>query len=467
MKRHRIRTIIVGGVFAAPLLTGVSTYAAAPTITINDSDQNLYAQGANADHTVTYDLESNTLKLANFHGDRVSISGLEDLTILLEGENSLTMADDGSNIGQFKAIYAPHVNLTFTGDGSLTVEDQTPDVEKDIHSSIVQLNDFILDGPTLDLSFNVGRCIEAKNNGGWSRPGVTIIESGTLKLQNCSGAFSNMKDITVNGGSVEINNVNEVAYTNEAPRNFNISGGLYRANVRSGAGIRADESINISGGEVYVNGSYYAIEMTEQFQSIGSNNKRIFSISGGLLDIESGTLGGIKVAYINSESYIDFSGGTIIFHNNTIGKNGPLAMIAYREENDKNIILGKKMNVYPEGMSVQVTSAEGMIGYSGYAYYLASKTDTAVITDDPTKIPDYTEELPDEIPETSGGEEEAEETAEEESDVKTPDTGIFSGETEQSTLLAISLGAVAATTSVLGLALYATKRFAARAKFNK
>ena len=83
----------------------------------SDDKTEFYYEGksSNEDETLTYDSDNHTLTLSNYEGGPISYYNEEDLTIILEGENTIT--SDDNEIG----IETINSGLTIEGNGSLEI----------------------------------------------------------------------------------------------------------------------------------------------------------------------------------------------------------------------------------------------------------------------------------------------------------------------------------------------------------
>ncbi len=374
--------VAAGASLLLPSIIMGSANAADPSITINNSTDNLYTQGFNPDHTVTYDAANNVLKLSNFHGDRVVISNIDDITITLEGENTLSMASYGNAGSDAKAIYAPNTNLTINGDGKLTVADQTPNDFKINASDVIVMKNFILNGATMDLSFNTGACIGSDS--GWGTKSNITINSGSLKLSKCLSGMSTIDTFAINGGLVDISDVgNPTGTYGSLTKNLKVTGGILKV-ANSTSAIHVSNSIDVSGGEIKVdttNSLSTPIQIDKDSANNGSDTKRYFSISGGKLEINAKQCG-ISVKDADSESYINFAGGTTIINNPNTSCSS--VNITYGQENNPNIILSENVKLSPSDALVKMKFTKYTETWKEYMYYLTSETSDMkklVITD--------------------------------------------------------------------------------------
>ena len=286
------------------------------------------------------------------------------------------------------------------------------------------------------------------------KSGIFNAEAISAPIVAISGAKVNLTDkdhnlasgidssvFWMNGGSLKITD-NAIV----VGQRFEILGGEITINNPYGTGGNI-ELINDNAG-FYMDGGSISIDsggntLLAGVCSYGENTT--VEINGGVLNI-SNSSNGISLAQGGT---IDFNGGTTTIKNST----SRAVVIDQAADPENDIAFG-------EGMGIKESDATVFWVKEGDEYAIEHSV-TGIVDEGLTTIAKGYD-----VNRVHGwGINYADE--EEESDVKTPDTGIFSGETEQSTLLAISLGMVAATTSILGLALYAAKRFAARAKFNK
>ena len=438
----KIKSLIISGLsLAAPILLSTSTYAVDPTITINDGVENLYVSSgtqASTDGTASYDASTNTLTLDGFHGDDIQVKNLENLTIQLKNDNTISMANENSwNIPQ--GITAYNTNLTITGTGSLKVN-QTTLSGFDASASIIYANSITINSATLDFKAPAGACLASQNSWGLgSAQGTVTINGGTLKFA-CESAILS-ENIIINGGDTSV--VDNFSSLITTSKNLTINNGNLTVNasgINLGSAMTFSGNIEINGGKTIIDGGQYGIELVNLYGSQAGN----FVINGGTLDIINAD-NGIYLNDTDENSYIEFSGGTT-----TISAKYKTAVIFYDAENDKNITIANGMNLYPENLTVKMEHTD----YNGYGYYLAANNKAvklSILSDEEITPPTDDEQLP--VPDTGSG-------------TKAPDTGFFTGEMD-GTKAIIYAGAAILGTGILYLITYIVKRSTHRNRFRK
>ena len=427
----------------APLFFSVSTYAADPTITINNGAEELYvATGtkASADGKASYNATNNVLTLNNFDGDDIKISNLENITINLQGDNTISMATENST-GIPQGITAYNVDLTITGTGSLKVNPTNLSSFK-TSASVIYANSITIDSATLDFKAPTRTCIASNNS--WTTSGANgnvTINSGTLKLACDSAILS--ENITINGGNITIDN--EFSSLIATSKNLTVNDGNLTINapdLNLGSAMTFSGNVEIKGGKTTISGGQYGIDFTNLSGTLGQVGH--FVITDGVLNINN-VGNGIHLDDANEDSYIEFSGGTT-----TIEAKYKTAEIIYNAENDKNIKIADGMKLYPENLTVEMEYTNYSNVWEEYAYYLASdgKAVTfSILSDKEITPPADDEDLP--VPDTG-----------------VPDTGFFTGEMD-GTKAIIYAGAAILGAGALYLVAYMTKRGIRRNRFRK
>ena len=246
---------------------------------------------------VSYDVASNTLTLHNaniqslylsyrWYDENTGESGTdlpnENLTVKLIGTSTITgFGEDQPGVHIYN-----DVNVAFSGDGTLNIENTYPDAEPypaslNIHSGA----DVYINGATINvtdkLGFNPGE--------NWytavylARDCSLTVNSGALSIHSTgyNTTFHADGDITINNGTVNITNVNEKAglYYNEATDSMN--------NIWAGA-MTATGKTTIYGGTLNLTG-WSALELSYNAgnpdEGIEPNNDALFTMHGGKLNL--------------------------------------------------------------------------------------------------------------------------------------------------------------------------------------
>ena len=369
---------LVGAGFLFSFLMGTGAYAAGPQITINNGAEDLYTASGiktSTDGTASYNSTTNTLTLDGFNGSDIYASGLEDITVFLGGENTLTMYDD--DYFKTRGINVNDAALTITGDGTLKV-DRT-DLKMN-GGSVIKAKSVTIDSAELDLSANVSTCINTV-----ASSGSIIMNSGMVTLGTCGFAMHS-ENIIINGGTLTSNvALTETINIESKSKNFTLNDGEVTVSTENSisAAMMFSGNVEIKGGSLKTNGGSAGIE-------IFKGNSGHFSISGGLLEInnaDTGISAGSTFETSDEGSYLEFSGGTTVVN----AKKSVAAIMYGKKKTDNNIIIGEKMSLYPTDLTVMMKSNEYTDTWYDYTYYLSSdgeEVKNAVITDDDAVIPD-------------------------------------------------------------------------------
>lgn len=292
-----------------------------------------------------------------------------------------------------------------------------------------------------------------------------VFASGTYNLDN----YIDSSMVVITGGEVNLTNANhELAKGNVVTDIFTISDGSL--NITNGD-LKANDYVGIWGGTVNINNPYglgaaillgndeAEFDMYDGIVTIdvgstakdaigGYGDNQVFNIFGGNLNINNASNG---IAFERG-STITFDGGIVTI------KNSSRRAVLVDESTDPEhaISFGDNMGIKEPNLYVFWVDEDYDDGENTDTGIVA--TDTLTIAEGYTyrriygwEIGDTAEEI--EVPNTS--------------DVKTPDTGIFSGVADKTTATIISLGAITMASGLAYLIVYLAKRLIARAKFNK
>ncbi|MBR3254369.1 hypothetical protein IKF88_01390 [Candidatus Saccharibacteria bacterium] len=412
MKRNKL-SLAIGASLLLPSVFINNIYAASPSIIIDGDQEDLYvSEGtkSNTGNTATYDASSNTITLNNFVGSSIKITSLEEITINLVGDNVLDMATlDGNSIPQ--GITASNVNLTITGEGKLSVNQENLSGFA-TSATVIRANSITISQATLDLTAPTKTCLNSNNS--WTSSaanGNISINSGTVKL-SCNVAMQ-AENININGGDVEINGALSNVYS--LSKNLTVSGGrlvVNGENINLGSAMTFSGTVIFNGGSTEVHGGQCGVGFTNLSDTAGAVGS--FQMKGGELQIDKADKG-VCVDDASENSYIEFSGGTTV-----INAKNRAAEIVYRSgENEKNIILGNNLYFTPSDISVSMDYKDYSGVWEEYIYYLASNSNPAksvIITDI---------EPEDDSDSATDKEEDKEEDKDEE--ISVPNTGLFTG----------------------------------------
>ncbi len=337
----------------------------------------------------------------------------------------------------------------------------TADIEASIGITGGILAQFDFDGHSFSIPTDSNYYLSLPNE---EATGV-VFASGTYNLDY----YIDASIVAITGGTVNLTNTNHVlAKGNVNADIFTISDGSL--NITNGD-LKVKDYIGIWGGTVNINNPYgygaaislandeAEFDMSAGTVSIdvggtvkdainGYGDNQTFNISGGNLNINNASNG---IAFERG-STITFDGGTT-----TIKNSGRRAVLIDESTDPENAIsFGEDIGIKEPNLYVFWVDED---------YDEGDNTDTGIVATDTLTVAEgytyrkvYGWEIGDgsddvEVPNTS--------------DVKAPDTGIFSGLTDKTTATIISLGAIATVSGLIYSIAYLVKRLTARVKFNK
>ncbi|MBQ8118281.1 MAG: InlB B-repeat-containing protein [Lachnospiraceae bacterium] len=252
----------------------------------------------------TYDADNKVLTLNNYDGRDQLIEAAEDLTICLEGNNTIIGTD--TSYSAQPAIYV-YGNLTFEGTGTLTAQCAW--------SNCIHAKDIIFNGGTVkatsenntacfaegNLMINDGSTVTAGGmNGIHAGSGLTIL-GGTVNV-NCdaSGGNSDCRGINshgqilIKGGNTTISITGEESkgiFSQDGYTSLTIENGSISASARGNKsiGIYGYGGVTIKNGNVIASGEGQAIQGSLANEITGTFWKDVDGTTGeGVVSIGSG-----------------------------------------------------------------------------------------------------------------------------------------------------------------------------------
>lgn len=291
--------------------------------------------------------------------------------------------------------------------------------------------------------------------------GTTIVKSGTINMVDM---FSN-NNLTITGGSVNMSGNSAVATGGVSAGVFTMNGGSL--NIENGD-LEIKTNAEINGGEIDIknkygfggciylstaegaefnlNGGIVTVDAEGSSRSgIEGSSNNVVTINGGKLNINNSAYG----VHLNGKnSKINFNGGT------TTIKNSSRYAVDLRYVNDPENAIGFKDGIGIVEPNLYVFWEDDKNGTTNWTGIVAE--DTLTIAEGGKVRRHYGWDIGD-----------GDSDDNEESDLKVPDTGIFSSENSSAMIVAISMGALAALTGGAYAISYIVKRYGARAKFLK
>ncbi len=304
----------------------------------------------------------------------------------------------------------------------------------------------------LTLDFSTYSFTDALFKDDDSSEGVYSNFSGrNLTIQN--GVFDLRRDLFPQSLEVDngVINMNDATISTKGP--INILGGEINSNAR--IAINSDDDINISGGTININNAAYGITSDGDTKISGGkinikpDKEHIFGIytNHGDFIIEDGelTIEGFEWCINNDAAKIYFNGGVTTLKNNK----GRAVVITNSKDPYNDIVFGENMGIKEENVSVFIDVPDSKTGITG--------NEVVTIAEGYT-VRKY---------EGSEQSNKDDDKKDEGSAIKVPDTGAFSNMDDKTTVVLISLGALAMVSGLAYLIAYAVKRLSARAKFNR
>lgn len=133
-----------------------------------------------------------------------------------------------------------------------------------------------INGGTFDITTGEGATTTSWNNGDdWGKPGMGMNQSSSSSDTTSIKAFKAGCDITINGGTFNINSEDDAIHSNVSAE---INGGTF--NIASGDdGVHADDTLVINGGDITVTQCYEGIEAT--YITMNDGNVHVVSSDDG------------------------------------------------------------------------------------------------------------------------------------------------------------------------------------------
>jgi hypothetical protein len=308
MKRTAPRTSVAAGLTAgltAGLMAGplAAAAVAAPTTTITLTGSSATVSGSNvtvAGGTVTitepgsYEI-TGTLNNGSVQVDTASVGAVE---LILNGASITNSTSSALYVANADAVT---VNLTAGTIKSLTDATTYTNAEEP-DAALFSTADLTIGGTgTLNVRGNYQDGIAGKDD--------LVIQSGTVTVTAKDDAIRGKDSLTVNGGTVNATSTSGdglKSNEDEAGKGVvTITDGTI--NVSSGDdGIKAQNTLNVSGGAINITKSYEALEALE------------LTISGGTINVVStddainAAEEGLDEFAVSTKAFIKVSGGTII-----------------------------------------------------------------------------------------------------------------------------------------------------------
>ena len=457
------KQLAVGALFCSALfapIVGIGTvYADGAEITINGGTEDLYVETgseSSTDGTATYDAETGVLTLNNYNGGGIYATGLEELIIMLEGENVISMSELESGFAWY-GIGAPDAIIDIEGTGSLKIDESDRTTSWGASSSAIlaghiEIGHDDASEPIIDILAPTRTCLFSSGSWTSSRASGSItIFQGDLKL-SCNAAMQAYY-IGIVGGNTEINGI--LSSTSTLSTILRVYGGVLTVNGKDGLGsnVTLNKAMFIEGGVVNINNGQYGIHFTD-LSGTAPYDVNCFLITGGELNINNVEHGIRLEDGVNSSSeddvvdgsFISFDGGTTRIN----AKYGAVEAFYDDDNNDKSILMTEDMILYPSGLSVELDVTEYTSTRKEYKYYLAANGSAAtsvIITDDESAI-------------------EIEDDDEEESDIVVPNTGSFTSD-HKGLIVGISAVVISLVSIIAYLSRYTLNRQKSKVHFGK
>ena len=334
--------------------------------------------------TAVYDPEDNTLTLNNaeissgyaYYGNTCGIYSDEDLTIVLEGRNTISGAKYGIRSEE---------GLTIRGDGSLTI---TGDYVGIYTSS----GDFRFEGGTLDIE------IDSSGNDDVDGRGIIsnafddyemTISGGSITIDmegDGIGIFREYGDLKIEGGCVEITSTDSAIYAGSGDV---IISGTPTITVTAGEG---NPGIQAFDRNIKLNDTVYTCDMSTVIIQSGSiitglRQKGVVVNGENILDATDYTVqcGGGTAVYDPEANTLTLDNATITTAHEFFPWNDDLGYayiyVDYYEENPMTIIL--------RGENTIASSSENNIGvFANYLIIKAEDPDATLTISEPLSIID-------------------------------------------------------------------------------
>jgi len=339
-----------------------------------------------ADTEAVVKIVLNGVTIKNSSGPAIACYSGDDLVVELIGENYL---EDGAKYSSdwdedvTGAIYSKS-DLTFTGDGSLTLKANYADgiVGKDdltIRSGVYNISaadDGIRGKDSVHVengtfAINAGADAVKSTNETDTTKGFVLVEKGSFEITAGAKGIKAINSILIYGGEYKINSTDDAVHSNNyigiTDGNFAISSG--------DDGMHADARLIIDGGTIDIAKSYEGLEA----QKISVNGGKISIVSnddglnaGGGADASSQNRAGANpfdadencelainggYVYVNAAGDGVDSNGWLYFNGGTVVVDGPT--------NNGNGALDSGAGIIMNGGTVLAVGASGMAGTLG------------------------------------------------------------------------------------------------------
>lgn len=320
------------------------------------------------------------LNLRSSTSSPLTVKSGAEATIVIEGENTLTDAEDPANEDSEDAEVADAFEgaaikvksssaVTITGTGTLTADGS--DCKNGIKGGTSAV---ITVGESSDDSFTLN--VDAANNA-LSSDGGVIINGGNVNLNSEGDGLKASPDdddeesvgtVTINGGDISITSGEDAV---QADDGFTMNGGSLTAVTAGGyennsaieaadisaKGIKSDKQITINGGVIDIDAADDAIHLN------GTEGGETISITGGDLTLKSGDDG------IHSDYILDIDGGNIDIQQSYEGLEG--AVINLKSGSGKVYATDDGVNA----ANSDLASYDFAINISGGTWYINAQGD--------------------------------------------------------------------------------------------
>ena len=215
----------------------------------------------NEDHSVEYDYENNILTLTNYNGGPIIYEDVDELTIVLNGNNIIT------SDYMYEGISSSTSGITIEGEGSVLIKNGSSGIyafgDIIINNKSIDIENALYDGIAAqggNLEINAKITMdtnetEIEEDNGYFERYSALSASKDLKInndvviKNAKGALDSNGNIIINGGISSI----EAMYNVHAAKEFSMLGGKMDINLSAPIdyGVYAG-SINIKNGYLHV-----------------------------------------------------------------------------------------------------------------------------------------------------------------------------------------------------------------------
>ena len=346
---------------------------------LSDSESVTCGSGTAADDATTNTLTLNNAEISSgyaYYGNTCGIYSDEDLTIVLEGRNTISGAKYGIRSEE---------GLTIRGDGSLTI---TGDYVGIYTSS----GDFRFEGGTLDIEIDFSGNDDVDGRGIISNAFddyEMTISGGSITIDmegDGIGIFREYGDLKIEGGCVEITSTDSAIYAGSGDV---IISGTPTITVTAGEG---NPGIQAFDRNIKLNDTVYTCDMSTVIIQSGSiitglRQKGVVVNGENILDATDYTVqcGGGKAVYDPEANTLTLDNATITTAHEFFPWNDDLGYayiyVDYYEENPMTIIL--------RGENTIASSSENNIGvFANHLIIKAEDPDAALTISEPLSIID-------------------------------------------------------------------------------